>query len=93
VSRYGNEAAPLLLEAAKQLEPLDLSLARRAYLTAWNAAINAHHLGGADVLLDVCRAVRALDTRSPSLASSARRLPSCNCRWRTCCGGVGTLAG
>jgi hypothetical protein len=29
-------------------------------LTAWNAAINAHHLGGADVLLDVCRAVRAL---------------------------------
>jgi DNA-binding CsgD family transcriptional regulator len=60
VSRYGNEAAPLLLDAAKQLEPFDLSLARRAYLTAWSAAITAHHLGGADVLLEVCHAVRAL---------------------------------
>jgi ATP/maltotriose-dependent transcriptional regulator MalT len=29
-------------------------------LTAWSAAINAHHLGGADVLLEVCHAVRAL---------------------------------
>jgi DNA-binding CsgD family transcriptional regulator len=60
VSTYGNEAAPLLLEAARRLEPLDLSLARRAYLTAWSAAINAHHLGGADVLLEISRAVRAL---------------------------------
>jgi DNA-binding CsgD family transcriptional regulator len=60
VSRYGNEAAPLLLDAAKQLEPFDLSLARRAYLTAWSAAITAHHLGGADVLLEVCHAVHAL---------------------------------
>jgi DNA-binding CsgD family transcriptional regulator len=60
VQRYGNEAAALLLEAAKQLEPFDLSLARRAYLTAWSAAITAHHLGGADVLLEVSRAVRAL---------------------------------
>jgi DNA-binding CsgD family transcriptional regulator len=60
VSRFANEAAPLLLEAAKQLEPFDLSLARRAYLTAWSAAINAHHLGGADVLLEVSHAVHAL---------------------------------
>jgi DNA-binding CsgD family transcriptional regulator len=60
VLRYGNEAAKLLLEAAKGLEPFDVSLARRAYLTAWSAAITAHHLGGADVLLEVCRAVRAL---------------------------------
>jgi DNA-binding CsgD family transcriptional regulator len=60
VSRYSNEAAPLLLDAARRLEPLDLALARRAYLTAWSAAVTAHHLGGADVLLDVSRAVRAL---------------------------------
>jgi hypothetical protein len=60
VSAYGNEAAPLLLEAARRLEPFDLSLARRAYLTAWSAAITAHHLGGADVLVEICRAVRAL---------------------------------
>ena len=66
VDRYGNEAAPLLLEAAKQLEPFDLGLARRAYLTAWSAAITAHHLGGAGILLEVCRAVRALPPLSPA---------------------------
>jgi len=60
VSRYGNDAAALLLEAANRLAPFDLSLARRAYLTAWSAAVTAHHLGGADTLLEVSRAVRAL---------------------------------
>ena len=50
----------MLLEAARRLEPFDLSLARRAYLTAWSAAVTAHHLGGAGVLLEVSRAVRAL---------------------------------
>jgi DNA-binding CsgD family transcriptional regulator len=70
VSRYGNEAAELLFEAAKGLEPFDLSLARRAYLTAWNAAITAHHLGGAGVLLEVSRAVCAL----PPLASDPHPL-------------------
>jgi DNA-binding CsgD family transcriptional regulator len=60
VSAYGNEAAPLLLDAAGRLEPFDLSLARRAYLTAWSAAVTAHHLGGADVLREISRAVRAL---------------------------------
>ena len=65
VSRYGNDAAPLLLDAAKRLEPFDLSLARRAYLTAWSAAVTAHHLGGADVLLEVCRAVRDLPPPAP----------------------------
>jgi DNA-binding CsgD family transcriptional regulator len=65
VSAYGNEAAPLLLEAARRLEPFDLSLARRAYLTAWSAATNAQHFGGADVVLEICRAVRALPPLSP----------------------------
>ena len=65
VSHYGNEAATLLLDAAIQLQPFDLSLARRAYLTAWNAAITAHHLGGADVLTEICRAVRALPALPP----------------------------
>ena len=37
-SSYGNDAAPLLLQAARRLEPFDLELARRAYLTAWGAA-------------------------------------------------------
>jgi DNA-binding CsgD family transcriptional regulator len=58
-SNYGNNAAPLL-QAARGLEPFDLELARRAYLTAWGAAVTAGHLGGAGVLLQICRAVRAL---------------------------------
>jgi hypothetical protein len=57
---YGNDAGPLLLQAARRLEPFDLELARRAYLTAWGAAVTAGHLGGADILLEICRAVRAL---------------------------------
>jgi DNA-binding CsgD family transcriptional regulator len=65
VSAYGNEGALMLLEAARQLEPFDLSLARRAYLTAFGAAITAGHFGGAEVLRDVCRAVRALPPLPP----------------------------
>ena len=65
VSRYGNEAATLLRNAAQQLEPFDLALARRAYLTAWSAAITAHHLGGAEILLEVSRAIRALPPLPP----------------------------
>ena len=60
VSRYGNDGTPLLLDAAKQLEPFDVSLARRAYLTAWFAASAANHLGGESGLLEVSRAVCAL---------------------------------
>jgi hypothetical protein len=33
IAAYGNEAPPLLLDAARQLEPFDVALARRAYLT------------------------------------------------------------
>ena len=60
VSSYGNDAPPLLLQAAQQLEPFDLDLARKAYLTAWGAAVTAGHLGGASVLVEVCDSVRAL---------------------------------
>jgi DNA-binding CsgD family transcriptional regulator len=60
VSRSGNDVAALLLEAARQLEPFDLSLARRAYLTAWTAAVIAHHLGGAQALVEISKAVRNL---------------------------------
>jgi hypothetical protein len=73
VSAYGKEAAVLLLDAARRLEPFDVSLARRAYLTAWSAAITAHHLGGADVLLEISRAVRA------SLRSPRTRIHSTSC--------------
>ena len=60
-SSYGNDAGPLLLQAARQLAPFDLDLARKVYLRAWGAAVAAGPLGGgADVLFEICRATRAL---------------------------------
>src|SRR4029434_2385671 len=59
-SGLGNDASPLLLKAAKRLEPLDLDLARETYLSAWMAALFAGRLAGAGDLLEVCRAARAL---------------------------------
>ncbi|HEY3072873.1 MAG TPA: LuxR C-terminal-related transcriptional regulator, partial [Candidatus Limnocylindrales bacterium] len=54
------DAAWLLFRAAKRIEPFDIELARETYLTAWNAASVAGHLGGQVVLLEICHAVRAL---------------------------------
>jgi DNA-binding CsgD family transcriptional regulator len=54
------DAPARLLKVARRLEPFDLELARLTYLTAWNAAINRGHVAGANVLMEICRAVRAL---------------------------------
>ncbi len=62
-SGLGSDAPLLLLKAAKRLEPLDLDLARETYLTAWRAAVVGGHLGGRDVLLQICHAVRALPSQ------------------------------
>jgi len=59
-SSRGSDAPPLLLKAAKRLEPLNRDLARDTYLTAWMAATYAGHLAGADHLLAVGRAAQAL---------------------------------
>jgi len=59
-SGMGSDAPPLLLKAAKRLEPLDVGLARETYLTAWMAALFAGRLAGAGDLLEVCRAARAV---------------------------------
>jgi hypothetical protein len=59
-SGLGSDAPPLLLKAAKRLEPLDADLARDTYLTAWMAALFAGRLAGAGDLLEVSRAARAL---------------------------------
>jgi DNA-binding CsgD family transcriptional regulator/tetratricopeptide (TPR) repeat protein len=59
-SGLGGDAAPLLLKAAKRLEPLDVGLARDTYLTAWMAALFAGRLAGAGDLLEVSRAARAV---------------------------------
>lgn len=50
---------PLLLKAAKQLESLDLELARETYLSAWGAAAFAKR-ADAGYLPEICRAARAL---------------------------------
>ena len=56
-SGLASQAPPLLLKAARRLEPFDLELARETYLTAWGAAGMA---GQGDVILEIWRAVRAL---------------------------------
>ena len=69
---YGNDAAPLLLEAARRLEAFDLELARGAYLTAYGSAVSAAHLGQANIFLDICRAIEELPP--PQEASDAKGL-------------------
>ena len=58
-----SDAPPLLLKAAKRLEPVNVELARQTYLTAWSAASVAGELGGSGVLPEICRAVQALRPR------------------------------
>jgi DNA-binding CsgD family transcriptional regulator/tetratricopeptide (TPR) repeat protein len=59
-SGMGSDAPPLLLKAAQRLEPLDLALARQAYLDAWLAAVFAGRLAAQATLLEICRAARRL---------------------------------
>jgi hypothetical protein len=55
----GSDAPPLLLRAAKKLEPLDARLSRETYLDAWSSALFAGHLASAGGLLEVSRAALA----------------------------------
>jgi DNA-binding CsgD family transcriptional regulator len=64
----GSDAPPLLLKAARRLEPLDSGLARETFLDAWQAALFAGHLAGGGDLEEVSRAARAL----PSPANPPR---------------------
>ena len=54
----GSDAPPLLLNAAKILEPLDPDLARDTYLDAWSAALFAGHLASSAGLHDVSSEAR-----------------------------------
>ncbi len=63
-SGLASDAPPLLLKAARRLELIDLDLARETYLAAWGAAsVAAGQPAGRGVLLEICRAVRALPPR------------------------------
>jgi DNA-binding CsgD family transcriptional regulator len=55
----GHDAPPLLLKAAKELEPLDAGLARETYLDAVSAAMFVGRLAGSGGVLEVAQAVRA----------------------------------
>jgi DNA-binding CsgD family transcriptional regulator len=55
-SSHGREAPPLMLSAAKRLEPLDAGLARETYLEAFTAALFVGRLS--PVVGDVARAAR-----------------------------------
>ena len=57
----GRDAPPLLLAAAKRLEPLDPRLARETYLEAFAAALSADRLARGGDLREVAAAVLAAD--------------------------------
>jgi DNA-binding CsgD family transcriptional regulator/tetratricopeptide (TPR) repeat protein len=59
-SSRATDASPLLVKAAERLKPVNLDLARETYLYAWMAAALAGHLGAADDLLEISRAIQAL---------------------------------
>ena len=72
-SGLGSDAPPLLLKAARRLEPLDLDLARETYLDAWHAAVFAGHL-----------AAPAICLRSPAPPGPCPRR-RIHRAWSTCC--------
>jgi len=59
----GSDAPPLLLNAARRLEPLDPELARETYLDAWGAAYTAGPMAASE-MVGICRAARALPRSS-----------------------------
>jgi DNA-binding CsgD family transcriptional regulator len=56
-SRSASAGLPLLLEAAKRLEPLDAGQARETYRDAFYAALTAGRLPGDDRVVEVAKAV------------------------------------
>jgi DNA-binding CsgD family transcriptional regulator len=67
--RRGNDAPPVLLDAAEQLTPLDVGLAREAYLEALGAAIFAGRSNEAVGPAEVAAAARNAPAGSPSRAT------------------------
>jgi DNA-binding CsgD family transcriptional regulator len=58
VSNRGTDATPLLLAAARRLEPLDASLARETYVDAFSAALFGARLNGSVGMPEVVEAAR-----------------------------------
>jgi DNA-binding CsgD family transcriptional regulator len=73
VSSRGTDATPLLLAAARRLEPLDVSLARETYVDAFSAALFGARLNGSVGMLEVAEAARAAP-RPPDAAPASADL-------------------
>ena len=72
-SRRGRDAPPLLLEAARRLDPLDAALARETYLEAIASAMFAGRLGTGPDVHEVAEAARA-SNRVPAPGAADRLL-------------------
>jgi DNA-binding CsgD family transcriptional regulator len=70
-SSRGNEATPLLLAAARRLEPLNLKLARETYLDAFSAALFGARLNEGVGVAEVAAAARASPRPADDAATSA----------------------
>ncbi len=77
----GSEAPPLLLRAAKTLEPLDAALARETYLDAWGASLFAGRLA------ERRRSARRIagPRRPPPARRTLRGRPICCSTASRCC--------
>ena len=67
----GRDAPPLLLEAARRLEPLDAAMARETYLEAIASAMFAGRLGTGPDEREVAEAARASSRAEPGRAADA----------------------
>jgi DNA-binding CsgD family transcriptional regulator len=70
-SSRGNEATPLLLAAARRLEPLNLKLARETYLDAFSAALFGARLNEGIGVPEVAAAARTAPRPSDEQVASA----------------------
>jgi DNA-binding CsgD family transcriptional regulator len=73
-SKRGNEATPLLLAAARRLEPVDVGLARETYLDAFMAALLGARLNHGLDVIDVAQAARAAPHRTNDEATCGELL-------------------
>src|SRR5690349_19278047 len=72
-SQRGRDAPPLLLEAARRLDPLDAAMARETYLEAIASAMFAGRLGTGPDEREVAEAAR-VSNRVPALGAADRLL-------------------
>ena len=77
-TRRGSDAPPLLLKAGKQLEPLDIGLARETYLEAFTAAVIVGRLSRGADMIEVAKAALA----APAAVDAARGLTFFSMAWR-----------